>query len=148
MNDAIPTIRAYHADDIEPVMAAWRGANALAHPFLATDFVAEVEQAIRNIYVPQAETYVLEVDGAVVGFIALLGAEIGGLFLDPAQHGNGYGRAMVDHAVALKGPLRVDVFRDNAIGRAFYERYGFEFVADELHEPSGQMNRTMAMPGA
>lgn len=142
------TIRPYHADDVEAVIDVWEKANALAHPFLAPEFVAEVHQAMRDIYLPNAETYVLEDGGVVVGFIALLGNEIGGLFLDPSLHGKGYGKALVDHAVALKGPLKVEVFRDNAIGRPFYERYGFEFVSDELHEPSGQTNRKMSMPGA
>lgn len=148
MNDTKTTIRGYRTEDIEPVMDAWRQANALAHPFLTEAYVAQVEREIRNIYMPNAETYVLEEDGKVVGFIALLGNEIGGLFLDPSKHGKGYGKAMVDHAFALKGPLKVEVFRDNEIGRPFYERYGFEFIADERHEPSGEINRKMAMPGS
>lgn len=148
MTDTTYSIRPYRAGDIETVISVWQKANALAHPFLSPDFVAEVHQAMRDVYLPNAETYVLEDDGRVVGFIALLGNEIGGLFLDPSMHGKGYGRALVDHAHALKGPLKVEVFRDNAVGRSFYERYGFEFVADELHEPSGQVNRKMAMPGA
>ena len=76
-------IRAYQAADIEPVMTVWRAANDLAHPFLKADFVAEVEVAIRQVYVPQAETYVLDEAGRVIGFITLLGNEIGGLFVDP-----------------------------------------------------------------
>lgn len=148
MNSPNITIRTYRKKDIEPVMVAWRKANALAHPFLSTGFVAELEQAIRHTYVPMAETYVLEESGVVVGFIALLGNEIGGLFLDPSLHGRGYGKALVSFAIDLKGLLTVEVFRDNEIGRAFYERVGFEFVADELHEASGQISRKMAMPGA
>ncbi len=111
-------------------------------------FVAEVERSIREDFLPISETYVLEDAGQVIGFVALMGKQIGGLFLDPACHGRGYGRALVDHAVGLKGPLKVEVFRDNQIGRPFYERYGFEFVEDELHAPSMQVNRKMAMPGA
>lgn len=148
MTDTKTTIRGYRSEDIEPVMDAWRPANALAHPFLTEAYVAQVEREIRDIYMPNAETYVLEEDGKVVGFIALLGNEIGGLFLDPSKHGKGYGKAMVDHAVALKGPLKVEVFHNNEIGRPFYERYGFKFVADEPHEPSGEINRKMAMPGS
>ncbi|UWQ22249.1 GNAT family N-acetyltransferase [Jannaschia sp. W003] len=148
MNDTSRTIRPYRAEDIEPVIDVWQRANALAHPFLSEDFVAGVHRAMRDIYLPNAETYLLEVGGTVVGFIALIGNEIGGLFLDPAMHGRGHGRALVDHAVALKGPLTVEVFRDNELGRPFYERYGFEFVGDELHEPSGHVSRKMAMPGA
>ncbi|MGR3616710.1 MAG: GNAT family N-acetyltransferase [Paracoccaceae bacterium] len=139
-------IRAYQPADIEPVMDAWKRANALAHPFLPQDFVDEVEQAIRDIYVPTAETYVCSVDGQVVGFIALLGNEIGGLFLDPAFHGQGLGRAMVEYAVALKGPLEVEVFQKNKVGRRFYDACGFLPLSEEVHEPSGQINCRLAMP--
>lgn len=142
------SIRAYHEADIESVMSAWRDANALAHPFLSTDFVSTLEHAIRHTYVPMAETYVLEENGKVIGFIALLGNEIGGLFLAPSRHRRGYGKALIDHAVNLKGPLTVEVFRDNEIGRPFYEHVGFMFVAEEFHEASGQVSHKMAMPGA
>ncbi|WP_372840500.1 hypothetical protein [Phaeovulum sp.] len=43
------------------------------------------------------------------------------MFLDPAHHGKGSGRAMVDHITSAKGPLRVEVFAQNTIGRPFYE---------------------------
>jgi putative acetyltransferase len=141
-------IREYQEADVEDIMEVWSRANAMAHPFLPVAFVTEVEHAIRNVYLGRAETFVQEKDGRVIGFIALLGNEIGGLFVDPSRHGRGHGKALVDHAVALKGPLKVEVFRDNAAGRRFYERFGFEFVADEFHEPSGHVNRRMAMPGA
>lgn len=139
-------IRAYVPEDDDALLAIWRDANALAHPFLAPAFVAQVAHDMRAIYLPNAETWVTEVEGAPVGFIALLGNEIGGLFLAPARHGQGLGRAMADHAVALKGPLCVEVFEDNAIGRAFYDRYGFVGAGAYLHEPSGAMTLRMAMP--
>ncbi|WBU60308.1 GNAT family N-acetyltransferase [Paracoccus albus] len=148
MTDTKHSIRPYNPDDIEPVILVWQRSNALAHAFLTPEFVTEVHQAMRDIYLPNAETYVLEKDGTVVGFIALLGNEIGGLFLEPSLIGQGYGRTLVDYAFALKGPLKVEVFRDNHVGRPFYERYGFEFVEDELHEASGHISRKMAMPGA
>ena len=81
---------------------------------------------------------VTEIEGRVVGFIAMAGNEIGGLFLDPAFHGCGLGRAMVDKAVEQRGTLTVEVFKENTIGRAFYERYGFQFVEEFAHEASGQ----------
>ncbi len=145
MTNAATSIRRYRAEDLEPVMAVWRRANALAHPFLTEVYVAALQQEVRDLYVPNAETYVLEEDAGVIGFIALLENEIGGLFLDPSKHGRGYGKALVDHAVAIKGPLKVEVFRDNQIGRPFYERYGFGFVTEALHEPSGQIVRKLAM---
>ena len=139
------TIRPLRPDDIESVMDIWERANALAHPFLAPDFVAEVRQAMRDIYLPNAETHVLETCGAVVGFLSLVGHDIGGLFIDPDCHRSGHGRALVDHARALRGALSVDVFRDNAIGRPFYAGYGFVLVKETLHAPSGQPVCTMAL---
>lgn len=141
-------IRAYRPADTDALIAIWEKANAMAHPFLPETFVAQVKEDMRNIYLPNAETWVLEEGGRPIGFIAMIDNEIGGLFLDPDHHGKGAGRAMVDHVVALKGPLRVEVFEENAVGRPFYERYGFAFEDEYLHEQSGRVTFKMAMPGA
>ena len=141
-------IREYTANDTDALIAIWEKANALAHPFLTQGFVAFVKDAMRNLFLPNAETWVIEKNGAPIGFIAMMGNEIGGLFLDPDHHGHGYGRAMVDHVAGLNGPLRVEVFKDNKVGRPFYERYGFEFVGEYLHEQSGAVTVRMSMPGA
>lgn len=141
-------IREYTSGDTDALIAIWEKANALAHPFLATEFVTFVKDAMRNMYLPNAQTWVLEDNDAPIGFIAMIDTEIGGLFLDPAYHGHGHGRTMVDHVVALKGPLCVEVFKENKIGQPFYERYGFEFVDEYLHEQSGAVTLKMAMPGA
>jgi len=53
---------------------------------------------------------------------------------------------MVDHAVDLKGPLRVEVFEKNAIGRRFYERYGFVQEGKYRHEASGEMTLKLVLP--
>ena len=45
---------------------------------------------------------------------------------------------MVDKAVAEKGPLTVEVFKNNVIGRRFYDSYGFQHVDEFVHEASGQ----------
>lgn len=139
-------IRPYQSQDIDALIAIWEKANALAHPFLTKTFVAQVASDMRTLYLPNAETWIADKDGAAIGFIALLGNEIGGLFVDPSYIGKGYGRALVDHAFSLKGPLRVEVFRDNAVARPFYERYGFIFEEEYLHEPSGALTCKMAMP--
>ncbi|MGJ8527617.1 GNAT family N-acetyltransferase [Maritalea sp.] len=129
-------IRKYEERDTDALIGIWRTANALAHPFLGEAFVRQVASDMRTMYLPNAETWVLETNSQPIGFIALLGNEIGGLFLDPAQHGNGYGKAMTDHAARLKGQLIVEVFEMNKIGRAFYDRYGFVEVSRHFHEQS------------
>lgn len=45
-----------------------------------------------DFYLPNAEIWVLESDGALIDFIAMIKTEISGLFLDSTQHGKGMGR--------------------------------------------------------
>ena len=141
-------IREYRPEDTDALVSIWQSASALAHPFLDESFVAQETENLRNLYLPNAETWVAESRDAPVGFIALIGDEIGGLFLDPAFHGKGFGKAMVDHAVARNGALRVEVFDRNTIGRRFYDRYGFVETDRYRHDGSGEMTIRMSLAAA
>ena len=139
-------MREYKTDDTDALITIWDKAEPLAHPFLSDEVRDQVRRDTVNIYLPNAETWVLENDGAPVGFIAMIGTEIGGLFLDPSEQGKGLGRQMVDHIVAIKGPLTVEVFKDNKIGLPFYERYGFVVTGEGVFDASGDETFKMAMP--
>jgi len=141
-------IRKYRAEDTEALISIWDNAEALAHPFLPSEVRDQVRRDMRDLYLPNAETWVLDDEGVPVGFISMIDKEIGGLFLDPSQQGRGKGREMVDHVVALKGPLTVEVFKDNKIGLPFYERYGFVVTGEGMFEASGDETFKMAMPAS
>ena len=141
-------IRKYRAEDTEALISIWDNAEALAHPFLSSEVRDQVRRDMRSLYLPNAETWVLEDEGVPVGFIAMIDKEIGGLFLDPSQQCKGKGREMVDHVVAIKGPLTVEVFKDNKIGLPFYERYGFVVTGEGMFEASGDETFKMAMPAS
>jgi putative acetyltransferase len=131
-------IREYRFSDLEDVLSAWAAASEIAHPFLTPDFLRRERHNIPNLYLPNAETWVWEVDGSVVGFISLIENEVGALFVQPAHHGSGIGRALIDKARALRGDLELEVFERNAVGRAFYDRYGFVLLRKTVHEPTGE----------
>jgi putative acetyltransferase len=141
-------MREYKTDDTDALITIWDKAEPLAHPFLSDEVRDQVRRDTVNIYLPNAETWVLECDGAPVGFIAMIGTEIGGLFLDPSEQGKGLGRQMVDHIVAIKGPLSVEVFKDNKIGLPFYERYGFVVTGEGVFDASGDETFKLAMPAS
>jgi putative acetyltransferase len=131
-------IRQYIESDLEAVLSSWESATRLAHPFMTNKFLAQERKNTVEIYLPNTDTWVIEIDEKVVGFIALMGNEVGAIFLQPEHHGKGAGQVLMDKARELHGDLEVEVFSENTIGRKFYSKYGFEFLEEKLHEPTGQ----------
>lgn len=132
------TIRQYNSSDLQAVLDSWEVATRLAHPFMTEDFIAQERINTKEIYLPNTDTWVAEIDGKVEGFIALMGNEVGAIFLQPSLHGLGIGKALMDKAKKLHSDLEVEVFKENAIGRRFYAKYGFKYFNESLHEPTGQ----------
>jgi len=135
--DTSDVIRQYEDQDLEDLLAAWAAASEIAHPFLSEEFLASERENIPNLYLPNAETWVFEDDGKVVGFIALIGNEVGAIFVHPSQQRKGVGQSLMDKAKELRGELEVEVFVKNAIGRAFYTKYGFEPLEEKVHDLTG-----------
>ena len=132
------TIRQYNPADLNAVLDSWEVATRFAHPFMTEVFIAQERNNTAEMYLPNTETWVAEINGKVKGFIALMGNEVGALFLQPSLHGMGIGRLLMDKARELHGDLEVDVFKKNTVGRHFYSKYGFEYFEETLHEPTGQ----------
>ena len=130
-------IRAHRPTELEDLLRVWARGSEVSHSFLGRDFLEWERRMISDVYLHQAETSVWESEGNVVGFISLLGNEVGGLFVDPGSHRSGIGRALIERARSLRGALEVEVFERNALGRAFYSAMGFELVEHTVHDPTG-----------
>ena len=103
-------IRPYKETDLSELFEAWYSASLIGHPFLDEAFFRQERNKIREVYLPNAETWVFEEDGAVIGFVTLIGSEVGGLFVASQYHGRGIGRALMDHAKSIRDFLELDVF--------------------------------------
>ena len=133
-------IRRYKEMDTDAIIDAWYAASKIATPFLTEKFLAETRENIRSLWLPNAETWVFEVEGKVIGFITLIETEVGAIFVHPKYQGTGAGKALMDHAINLRGHVFLDVFEANSVGRRFYDRYGFQFESKQLHEETGHMH--------
>ena len=97
------------------------------------------EQLIANpdaIHLPPAQVangqvLVAELDGRAVGFAAVVGGELDGLFVEPELWGQGIGRMLVDAATdaARRKGLALTVVA-NPTARQFYERCGFSLEGE------------------
>ena len=130
-------IRKHETSDLDEILDVWSKASSLAHAFLDPGFVEKVKKDMRELYIPGSETWVYEEAGSIIGFIGMQENEIGGLFVRPDQHSKGIGTKLVNFIIEFHDELEVEVFKDNDIGRAFYDRYGFKVMNESIHEATG-----------
>ena len=82
--------------------------------------------------IANGQVIVAEFGGEVVGFAAVVGNELDGLFVEPEMWGGGIGRALLDaaaHQARLRG-LSLTVLA-NLSARGFYESCGFSVEGEE-----------------
>jgi putative acetyltransferase len=60
-------IRKREDRDNDEIMNIWYKASGLAHPFLENDFVKKAKNDLRDIYIPNSETWVYEDNNSVIG---------------------------------------------------------------------------------
>lgn len=131
-------IRKYEQEEISHLVEIWEQAAILAHPFLSNEFHQYVKKAMREIYLPNSDTWVYELSGEVQGFISMLENEIAGLFVSPKHHSKGIGTALMNYVGQHHKALEVEVFQKNAIGKPFYEKHGFTIIKEYLQEETGE----------
>jgi ribosomal protein S18 acetylase RimI-like enzyme len=141
------TIRAYRQDDLPAVLETWAAASVVGHSFLDESFLARERVAIAEEYLPNATTWVWALNDVSVGFISLSGDEIGGLFVRPAVHGRGIGRALVLQAMSGRSQLDVEVFERNEIGRGFYQALGFRQIGSGVEPDTGEPSLHLRLTG-
>ena len=112
-------IRAYHPQDLATVLSIWLQGNLDAHPFVPVDYWRK-NYALTAQLLPQAEVYVAEVHGQVVGFLGLMEELVAGVFVDRAHRGAGLGSALLrqaqerrDRPVSYTHLIRVLLFSTN-----------------------------------
>lgn len=135
--DTRRVIRPYSNDDLGEVLDAWYLASREAHSFLSEDFFDAERERLSRMWLPGSDTSVFEVDGRVVGFVSMVGNEVGGVFVTPEYQKQGVGRALMDHAAATRDYLELEVFEANTIGRRFYDIYGFRVLSEGVESETG-----------
>jgi putative acetyltransferase len=132
------SVRPYRPADEEAVIGVWSRSASIAHPFVEDEGTGWRADEMREVYLVQADNWVAQTGtGQIVGLLGMLGAEIGGLFVDPPAQGSGIGRLLVEHAARRHGELTVEVYERNERARRFYEHMGFVPVGQRVEDATG-----------
>jgi len=81
MKNSEVTIRAYQASDLPALSTIWFEASRQVHAFLGDDRLREQRELVESVYLPESDTWVATCNGEPVGFLGLMDAYIGALFV-------------------------------------------------------------------
>jgi GNAT superfamily N-acetyltransferase len=122
-----PTIRRATDADAAAAAEVWLRSFASAYDFPHAHTDDDVRRWIRDEIVPRKETWVVEDDRGIIGFIALAPGWVEHLYVDPVAQGEGLGRRLLELAQQrdATGALQLWTFQVNERARRFYARNGF-----------------------
>lgn len=126
-------LRKFEEADFEVLTALWHRTNVAAYPYVAAHQAHTLQQA-RNFFraqvLPQHEVWVVAVDGAPAGLIAVNATHITQFAVAPEFQGKGLGSALLAQILKTRSSdLKLFTFQANALARRFYERRGFRAIA-------------------
>ena len=130
-------IRGFEARDQERVLDIWLTANLQAHSFIPAHYWRGQLENVRPALF-QAEVYVWEEGGDLLGFLGLEGDHIAGIFVSPEAQSRGVGLQLLDRAKANRDRLTLCVYQKNVRVAAFYRREGFTVLEERTDSPSGE----------
>jgi ribosomal protein S18 acetylase RimI-like enzyme len=122
------SIRAYEDADWEAIAAIHDAARLLElRMTVGEEAFLSLADTAENEGLFSGEVWVATRADQVVGFVALRDDEITWLYVDPAQHRQGIGRALFAHAVSRCGPgVCVEALAGNEPALALYRAAGFD----------------------
>ena len=124
--------------DVARALEIWRDAVDATHRFLTAEDRVEID-ALVVAWLPTVDLWLVDDEaGRPVGFLVMDGNLIDALFVDPADHGRGYGTALLNHALTIAPNARVDASEQASNALPFYEARGFVRTGRSETDPQGR----------
>lgn len=118
------------------VIAALRSSNSQDYP---PEVIAEVEQSFApkavSAMLDKRKVFVAAYDEQIIGTASLDGHVVRSVFVDPACHGRGVGRQLMNviHATAASAGIQALRVPSSITAEAFYTTLGYQKIRDEFH---------------
>lgn len=130
-------IRMFDACDLDQVMELWLNGNIEAHDFIPRNYWESNAPMVREQLL-QAEIYVYEIDGKILGFVGLQGDYLAGIFVDRHARSMGIGGQLIHYVQKIRRTLTLNVYRKNQSAMEFYLREGFSVLSEDIDEATGE----------
>ena len=137
-------IRELQAADLDVAVDIWLKASVKAHDFISQDFWLSQKQNMRDLYLPNSESWVYENNGHVLGFISYYEGSIPALFVAPESQSKGVGTQLLEKLKSKYNKLTLTVYSENDKTHQFYLCQGFIDVGKCTCEHTGHKQIEMS----
>ena len=125
----LDSVRRATAADADAIATLHIAAFRMTYVFPLAHTDDEVRRWVADHLLPETETWVAEMDEAVVAFCSLRDGWVDQLYVAPGHTGRGIGSRLIELAKERQpAGLQLWTFQVNAGARRFYERHGFRAV--------------------
>lgn len=128
-------IREKKKSDIKYIMEIWLQGNLQAHKFIKEsywiEYIEETEKAIE-----EAEVFVYEEQGEIIGFIGIQKNYIAGLFIKEEKQQEGIGSRLIEFCKQRKSEIFLYVYKENEKAVTFYLKHKFQIEGEYIEKGS------------
>lgn len=142
-------IRKMEKTDLNQTADIWLEGNLKAHSFISSKYWMENLEPVKEMLL-EAEVYVYEKEGRLLGFAGLYEDYIAGIFVREQERSQGIGRELLNCIKEKKAQsekscisLKLHVYEKNDKAIKFYLREGFAVEKESTDEDTGEKEYLM-----
>lgn len=136
-------IRENEEAEMNRLIEIWYHGSLIAHDFIDKDYWKAQQTEMKEKYLPMSETYVINNESEVVGFISMVDNYLAALFIDVKHQGEGYGKRLLNFIKERRQSLQLKVYKKNEKAIDFYLRNGFVIKEELLDEQTAEKELLM-----
>lgn len=140
--EEIKMIRKMELRDLDAVMKIWLDSNEQVHDFVPEEYWKNHFEEVRSI-LPEAEVYVYESEGKILGFAGMMEDYIAGIFVAEKFRSKGIGKILMKYMKEKKQKLRLSVYEKNQAAVRFYQRENFQIRTEGVDDAVGEAEYEM-----
>ncbi|KJG54243.1 GNAT family acetyltransferase [Photobacterium kishitanii] len=136
-------IRPLRTEDLHTAVSIWYSASIKAHNFISDEYWRSQKNNMRDLYLPNCDTWVFEDESSILGFISYYKGEIPAIFVDPSAQSQGIGTNLLNFLKQKYSKLNLAVYKENEKTHQFYIRHGFKDIEETVCEHTGHRQIVM-----
>ncbi len=139
-------LRKFTPPDLEQIMQIWLQANIETHSFIPARYWQDNYQLVQR-QIQQADIFVYEQAGEILGFAGLSGSYLAGIFVAAGRRSQGIGSQLLARIKQDYPSFSLNVYQKNQRACNFYLRQGLKITAAGQDAATGEAEYTMVWPG-